>query len=226
VVPLSRIRRITAERMAASSRAVARVTEFMQVDMSEAVRFRTQLAGEFEKRYGARLGYDVMFARAVAIALREFPDVNSQWSDAGLVRQAEVNIATGVALEDGLIVVVQRNVDSRPLHDLQTELRALVEKARAGKLGPNDVTGSTFTITNLGAYGVDGFTPIVNPPESAILGVGRIAKTPAVVDGQLAVRDTMTLSLSFDHRVVDGAPAARFLQRVKEILEAPYILLT
>ena len=133
---------------------------------------------------------------------------------------------TAVALDEGLLVVVVREVDARPLHQVQSELLDLVEKARANRLGPDDLSGSTFTITNLGNYGVEAFTPIVNLPEAAILGVGRITRQPAVVDDQLAIRDQMTLSLAFDHRVADGAPAARFLQRLKEILEAPYILLT
>ena len=131
-----------------------------------------------------------------------------------------------MALDDGLVVTVVRNADARALQAIQAELNSLVEKARAGRLGPDDVSGSTFTITNLGGYGVEAFTPIVNLPEAAILGVGRIAKLPAVVDDALTIREQMTLSLAFDHRVADGAPAARFLQRLKEILEAPYILLT
>jgi pyruvate dehydrogenase E2 component (dihydrolipoamide acetyltransferase) len=225
-VPLGRLRRITAERMAASSQTVARVTLFMPVDMAEAVRFRTQLAPEFERRYGARLSYDAMIAKAAALALRDHAELNAQWAD-GAVRPLEaVNIGVAVALDAGLVVTVVRDADTRVLQAIQAELNTLVEKARAGRLGPDDVSGSTFTITNLGGYGVEAFTPIVNLPEAAILGVGRIAKLPAVVDDVLTIREQMTLSLAFDHRVADGAPAARFLQRLKEILEAPYLLLT
>jgi pyruvate dehydrogenase E2 component (dihydrolipoamide acetyltransferase) len=225
-LPLGRLRRITAERMAASARAVARVTLFMSVDMSEAVRFRTQLAPEFERRYGARLGYDAMIAKAAALALREHPELNAQWAEGAVRPISEVNVGTAVALDDGLLVVVVRQTDARPLHEVQSELLGLFEKARAKRLGPDDVSGSTFTITNLGNYGIEAFTPIVNLPEAAILGVGRIARQPAVMDEELAIRDQMTLSLAFDHRVADGAPAARLLQRLKDILEAPYILLT
>jgi pyruvate dehydrogenase E2 component (dihydrolipoamide acetyltransferase) len=225
-VPLGRLRRITAERMAASSQTVARVTLFMPVDMAEAVRFRTQLAPEFERRYGARLSYDAMIAKAAALALRDHAELNAQWVD-GAVRPLEVvNIGVAVALDAGLVVTVVRDADTKALQAIQSELNNLVEKARAGRLGPDDVSGSTFTITNLGGYGVEAFTPIVNLPEAAILGVGRIAKLPAVVDDALTIREQMTLSLAFDHRVADGAPAARFLQRLKEILEAPYLLLT
>jgi pyruvate dehydrogenase E2 component (dihydrolipoamide acetyltransferase) len=123
-------------------------------------------------------------------------------------------------------VVVIRDADRAPLHALQAELSALVERARAGRAAPDDLTGSTFTITNLGPLGVEAFTPIVNLPEAAILGVGRIAPLPAAVDNQLTIREQMVLSLAFDHRVTDGTPAARLLQRIKQILEAPYILLT
>jgi pyruvate dehydrogenase E2 component (dihydrolipoamide acetyltransferase) len=229
--PLNRVRRITADRMAASARSVARVTLLMEVDMSEAVRFRTQLAPEFEKRYGARLAYDAMIAKACAIGLAEHPHVNAQWQEAsggqpaGLRLQANVNVGIAVAGEQGLLVVVVRDADKKPLSQVNADLMGMVAKSRQGGLGPDELSGSTFTITNLGGYGVEAFTPIVNPPETGILGIGRIAKRPAVVDGQIVPRDLMYLSLSFDHRVVDGAPAAQFLQRVKECLEAPYVLL-
>jgi pyruvate dehydrogenase E2 component (dihydrolipoamide acetyltransferase) len=229
--PLNRVRRITADRMAASSRSVARVTLLMEVDMTEAVRFRTQLAPEFEKRYGARLAYDAMIGKACAIALAEHPHVNAQWQEAadgqpaGLRLQEQVNIGIAVQGEQGLLVVVVRDADSKSLAQVNSDLIGMVATSRQGGLGPDALTGGTFTVTNLGGYGVEAFTPIVNPPETAILGVGRIAQRPAVIDGQIVARDLMYLSLAFDHRVVDGAPAAQFLQRVKECLESPYLLL-
>jgi pyruvate dehydrogenase E2 component (dihydrolipoamide acetyltransferase) len=229
--PLNRVRRITADRMAQSARSVARVTLLMEVDMTEAVRFRTQLAPEFEKRYGARLAYDAMIAKACGIALAEHPHVNAQWQEAteshgaGIRLQEHINIGIAVAAEAGLLVAVVRDADGKPLATVNSDLMGMVAKSKSGGLGPDELTGSTFTITNLGGYGVEAFTPIVNPPESGILGIGRIAKRPAVVDGQVTVRDLMYVSLSFDHRVVDGAPAAEFLRRVKECLESPYVLL-
>ena len=229
--PLSRVRRITADRMAASARSVARVTLLMEVDMTEAVRFRTQLAPEFERRYGSRLAYDAMIAKACAIGLAEHPHVNAQWQEAsagqpaGLRMQPSVNVGIAVAADVGLLVVVVRDADRKSLWQVNADLMTMVGKSREGGLTPDELSGSTFTITNLGGYGVEAFTPIVNPPESAILGIGRIAKRPAVIDGQIVPRDLMYVSLSFDHRVVDGAPAAQFLQRVKECLEAPYVLL-
>jgi pyruvate dehydrogenase E2 component (dihydrolipoamide acetyltransferase) len=227
VQPLSRIRRITAERMAASSQASARVSLFREVDFSEAVRFRRQLEPEFARLGVARLPWDAIIARAAALALVEHPGVRAQWVDGhGLRTRDEVNVGVAVTLEpEGLVVPVLRNSDKRSLRELAADLLELVEKARAGRLGPAQMQGGSFSITNLGGYGVDGFTPILNPPEAAILGVGRIAEKAVVVDGAIVARSMCTLSLSFDHRVVDGAPAAAFLARLAELLERPYALL-
>jgi pyruvate dehydrogenase E2 component (dihydrolipoamide acetyltransferase) len=227
VVPLSRVRRITAERMAASSQAVARVTLFLEADLSEAARFRRQLAPEFERLGTPKLPWDALFAKAAGLALAEHPQVNAQWVEGqGLRRTPDVSVGVAVALDpEGLVVPVLRQADRRSLRELAGDLLALVEKARANRLAPADMQGGGFTITNLGQYRVDGFTPIVNPPEAAILGVGRIADKPVVVDGKVEARTSCTLSLSFDHRVVDGAPAAAFLARLAELLERPYTLL-
>jgi pyruvate dehydrogenase E2 component (dihydrolipoamide acetyltransferase) len=227
VQPLSRIRRITAERMAASAQASARVSLFREVDFSEAVRFRRQLEPEFARLGVARLPWDAIIARAAALALVEHPGARAQWVDGqGLRTRAEINVGVAVTLEpEGLVVPVLRNADRRSLRELAAELLELVETARSGRLGPAQMQGGSFSITNLGGYGVDGFTPILNPPESAILGVGRIAEKAVVFDGAIVARSMCTLSLSFDHRVVDGAPAAAFLARLAELLERPYALL-
>ncbi len=227
--PLGRVRRVTAERMAASARSVARVTLTSTVDMAEAVRFQAQISPEFERRYGARLVYDAMIAKACGLALAEHPTLNARWTDRtppAIEILSEINVGVAVATDDGLVVVVPRQADSRPLHQLSADLLRLADLAKSGRISPDDVTGGTFTITNLGAYGVESFTPIVNPPEAAILGVGAIARRPAVVGDAVVPREQMTLSLAFDHRINDGAPAAAFLRRVREILEAPYVLLT
>jgi len=227
VQPLSRIRRITAERMAASSQATARVSLFLEADFSEATRFRQQLEPEFARLGVARLPWDAIVARAAALALAEHRNVLAQWVDGqGLRAVDEVNVGVAVTLEpDGLVVPVLRNADRRSLRELAAELLDLVARARSGRLSPAEMQGGGFSITNLGGYRVDGFTPILNPPESAILGVGRIAEKAVVVEGAVAVRTMCTLSLSFDHRVVDGAPAAAFLARLAELLERPYALL-
>jgi pyruvate dehydrogenase E2 component (dihydrolipoamide acetyltransferase) len=225
--PLSRMRRLTAERMAASARSVARVTLFLDADLDEAARFRAQLAPEFARLGVPKLPWDALIAKAVGMALAEHPALNASWVEGeGIRRHAGVHVGVATALDpEGLIVPVLRDADRRPLRELTSDLLALVEKARAGRLGPAEIGGSTFTITNLGAYRIEAFTPIVNPPEAAILGVGRIAEKPAVVEGQLSVRTRSMLSLSFDHRVVDGAPAAAFFERLAQILERPYALL-
>ncbi|MBI4494686.1 MAG: 2-oxo acid dehydrogenase subunit E2 [Chloroflexi bacterium] len=225
LVPLSPVRRVTAERMSLSARSVARVTLFAETDFSEAARFRRQLAEEFERRWQAHLGYDAMLARAAARALARHPDVNSQWADGMLRRVPEINVGVAIQTDRGLLAPVVRRADQLPLPLLARELARLFEAARQGRLTPDELSGGTFTITNLGGFGIDAFTPIVNPPEAAILGVGRIAARPANVDGQIALREDAVLSLSFDHRVLDGVPAAEFLSDLREAIERPYLLL-
>ncbi len=222
---LSRLRRLTAERMAQAARTVAPVTLFTEVDFAEAGRFRAQLLAEFERRYGARLTYDALIARACALALVEHPALNAHWTDAGPRLFDQVDIGVAVAVADGLTVPVVRDVAGRPLWAVARAVNDLVARTQAGRLGPDDF-GGTFTITNLGPYGVESFTPIVNPPEVAILGVGAIRRQPVAAGDAVVVGERLTLSLTFDHRAVDGAPAAAFLARVREVLEKPYLLLT
>jgi pyruvate dehydrogenase E2 component (dihydrolipoamide acetyltransferase) len=226
-VPLTRVRRITAERMAASAQATARVTLFLDADFSEAARFRQQLQPEFARLGVAKLPWDALIARAAALALLEHPAVQAQWVDgSGLRSVGGAHVGVAVALEpEGLVVPVLRDAHTRSLRELAGDLLALVDKARANRLSVEEMQGGTFTITNLGGYRIDGFTPIINPPETAILGVGRIADKAVVVDGRIEPRTMCTLSLSFDHRAVDGAPAAAFLARLAELLERPYALL-
>jgi pyruvate dehydrogenase E2 component (dihydrolipoamide acetyltransferase) len=221
---LNRVRRVTAERMAQSARSVARVTLFAEADFAEAVRFRSDLKDEFEKRFGAKLTYDAMLVKASAAALREFPALNAQWADGSIRHMPDVSIGVAIAVEQGLLVAVVRNADRKSLAEICKDVEGMAAQARQGKLQVADMSGSTFTITNLGGHGVDAFTPIVNPPEAAILGVGRIAQRPFVVDGRVEPRHTAWLTLAFDHRVTDGAPAGDFLTRIREIVEKPYLL--
>jgi pyruvate dehydrogenase E2 component (dihydrolipoamide acetyltransferase) len=216
--------------MAASAQATARVTLFLDADFSEASRFREQLLPEFARLGVAKLPWDALIAKAAALALGEHRAVLAQWVDdaPARLRQPEaVHVGVAVALQpEGLVVPVLRDAGTRSLRELAADLLFLADKARAGRLSPTEMQGGTFTITNLGAYRIDGFTPIVNPPETAILGVGRIVPKPVVVvDGKIEARTMCTLSLSFDHRVVDGASAAAFLSRLAELLERPYTLL-
>ncbi len=225
LVPLSRKRRLTADRMSLSARTVARLTMNMEVDASEMVRLRARLLPVYEARAGVRLSYNDLLVKVVATALVEHPYLNARWTDQGIFLVEPVNVGVAVAVEDGLVVPVVRDAGGKKLEEISVELSRLVSRAREDRLSLEEITGGTFTITNLGMFGVDDFTPIVNPPEAAILGVGRMVEKPVGVDGQIALRTMMALSLSFDHRIVDGAPAARFLQRVKQLLEEPYLLL-
>ncbi|MBV8717027.1 MAG: 2-oxo acid dehydrogenase subunit E2 [Chloroflexi bacterium] len=227
VQPLSRIRRITAERMAVSAQAAARVTLFVEADFAEAARFRTQLEPEFARLGVPKLPWDAIVARAAALTLAEHPAVLAQWVDGqGLRTASDVHVGVAVTLEpEGLVVPVLRDANKQSLRELAGNLLDLVARARAGRLSPAEMQGGSFSVTNLGSYGIDGFTPILNPPETAILGVGRIAEKPIVLNGAIVARTMCTLSLSFDHRVVDGAPAAAFLARLAQLLERPYALL-
>ena len=228
IQPLSRLRRLTAERMAASAQATARVTLFLEADFVEASHFRQQLQPEFARLSVPRLPWDALIARAAALALGEHPAMRVAWVDGEGLRQGAdaVHVGVAVALEpEGLVVPVLRDASNRSLRELSADLLQLADRARAGRLSPAEMQDGVFTITNLGAYRVDGFTPIINPPETAILGVGRIVDKPVVVDGRIEARTMCTLSLSFDHRVVDGATAAAFLARLAELLERPYALL-
>jgi pyruvate dehydrogenase E2 component (dihydrolipoamide acetyltransferase) len=226
-VPLTGLRRIIAERMAASDQATARVTLVTEADATAFVEAREQLKADVADEWGFAPGYNDLLGIIVARALREFPYMNARLSSDGqaIERLPVVNLGMAVDTERGLLVLVIRDADRKGLRAFGAEFRALVERARAGKSLPDDLTGGTFTITNLGMHEVDAFTPIINLPEAAILGAGRIQPKPVVRDGEIVARQMWTLSLVFDHRLVDGAPAARFLQRIKQLIESPYLLL-
>ncbi len=225
LVPLTRKRRLTAERMSLSARTVARLTINMEVDATEMIALRTRLLPVYEAGSGVRLTYNDLLVKVVAIALAEHPYLNARWTDEGILLVEPINVGVAVAAEDGLVVPVVRDAGRKKLAEISTELNRLIGRAREDRLSLEEITGGTFTITNLGMFGVESFTPIVNPPETAILGVGAMIEKPVGRDGQIVLRPIMTLSLSFDHRIVDGAPAAQFLQRVKQLLEEPYLLL-
>ena len=161
----------------------------------------------------------------VARALREYPYMNARLNGETIEQLAHINVGVAVDAERGLLVPVLRDADQMGLRELGTHFRAVVGRAREGKSLLDELSGGTFTITNLGMFDIDAFTPVMNPPELAILGVGRIQPKPVVIEGEVVVRQMVTLSLAFDHRLVDGAPAARFLQRIKRLMENPYLLL-
>ena len=226
-VPMSGLRRIIAERMAASDTATARVTLVTEADATPFVEAREQLKASVSEAWGFAPGYNDLLGVIVARALREFPYMNARLAGEQAIEQLPyVNLGLAVDTDRGLLVPVVRNADQKGLYAFGAEFRSLVERARAGKSLPDDLSGGTFTITNLGMYDVDAFTPIINLPEAAILGVGRILPKPVIHEGQIVARQMWTLSLTFDHRLVDGAPAARFLQRVKQLVENPFLLLS
>lgn len=223
--PMTGLRGIIAGRMAASAQTVARVTLFSEVDATALVEVREQLKRAVSAEWGFAPGYNDLLALIAARALREFPYMNARLNGDTIEQLARINVGMAVDTERGLLVPVIRDADQKGLRQFGTEFRALVERARAGKSLPDDLSGGTFTLTNLGMYGVDAFTPIINLPEAAILGVGRIVEKPVVREGQIVARHVLVLSLAFDHRLVDGAPAARFLQRIGQLIEQPYLLL-
>src|SRR6185437_3496001 len=169
-----------------------------------------------------KVSFNDLIIKAVAVALVRMPQVNVSFTEDKLIQKKQVHVGMAVALEQGLIVPVLHNADKRGMLDLARESRRLAEAARTNKLRPEDLSGGTFTVSNLGMFEVDNFTAVINPPESAILAVGSITPTPAVVDGQIVVRDRMKITLSSDHRALDGAVAARFLRELKCLLEEPF----
>jgi pyruvate dehydrogenase E2 component (dihydrolipoamide acetyltransferase) len=224
VILMSKMRKAIAERMSSSAKTAPQVTVTTEVDMSEVVRLRERLLPELETKIGVRLSYTDILVKVLAIALREHPILNSRL-DGDLIRLiGEINIGVAVEVEEGLVVPVVRDADKKTLAEVAKSTKQLIDGARAGRLSSSELAGGTFTISNLGSYGVDFFTPLINLPETAILGVGRIVEKPIASNGQVSVKPMMCLSLSFDHRVIDGALAAKFLQRIREILEAPSVL--
>lgn len=224
-IPLSGVRGIIAQRMSMSAHTAARVTLVSEVDATEFVAARARLKAQVEAEWGFAPGYNDLLARICAAALRKFPYMNARLVQDAIEIMAHVNIGIAVDTERGLLVPVIKDADRMNLRQLGMSFRELVERARQGRSLPNDLSGGTFTITNLGMYDVDAFTPVINLPEAAILGVGRIVRKPVEHNDEIALRHMLTLSLAFDHRLVDGAPAARFLQYIKRVVEEPYLLL-
>ena len=224
VIAMDGIRGIIAERMTLSVQTNASVTLHTEVDATAFVELRGMLNDKLQARE-VSITYTDLLVKVVANALREHPRLNTTLTDEGIHLLPEVNIGVAVALEDGLVVPVVRDADKARLSEISTQVKDFAERARSNQLTPGELQGGTFTITNLGNFGIDAFTPIINPPESAILGVGRILKKPVVHDDEIVIRSMMALSLTFDHRVVDGAPAAQFLQTVTGYIQDPYLLL-
>lgn len=211
-VSLSPMRRIIAERMCASKFSAPHYYITVEVDAGGAREYRNS-CGDF------RPSFNDLVLRAVSLAIQKHPQVNARWAGDAIELVGDINLGFAVALPAGLVVPVVRATQSKTLKDIHRECAALAEKARTGKLTPDDYSGNTFTVSNLGAFGVDQFTAIINQPDSAILAVGRIKDKPVVIDGGIHVRPMMNLTLSSDHRVIDGAVAAQFMGTLRKILE-------
>ena len=220
-IPTSKMRRLTAERMATSHHSTAPVTLTTEADATELVELRKRLKITANQSGQGAPSYQDLFVRVVARALEEHPELNSTWKADAIVVHESVNIGIAVDTEHGLFVPVLRDAHRLGLEEIASRSRELIDRARNGSPRIEDLDGGTFTITNLGMHGIDAFTPIINPPECAILGLGRIVEKPAIVDGMIASRDMITLSLTFDHRLSDGAPAARFLDAIRVAVEDP-----
>lgn len=222
--PLTAMRRAISERMMKSLNTTAQMTGFGKVDMSETVKLRGALVAVADY-IGARITYTDIIMKAAATVLTQMPGMNSYIDGNDVVTWTDVNIGMAVSVEGGLMVPVIRNVDRLSLVGLSQLRKALIDKARAGKLTREDVEGGTFTVSNFGSYGGDFETPILNTPQSALLGVGKIEDEPVVRDGQIVIRPMMAISLTFDHRLIDGAMAGEFRARFKALLEQPALLL-
>jgi pyruvate dehydrogenase E2 component (dihydrolipoamide acetyltransferase) len=221
VIPLTGVRGLIADRMAASAHSTAAVTLTTEADATELAGLRDQLSNRRGAGIEARVPFDAILVKLVSIALREHPRLNARLSGDGIQVMRDVDIAVAVETDRGLLTTVVKKADTKAVLQIADELAALVARARSGKSHPEDLEGGTFTLTNLGMHEIDVFTPIINPPQCGVLGVGRICPRPVVRGDSVCIRRMVWLSLTFDHRMVDGAPAARFLQCVKKYVEDP-----
>jgi 2-oxoglutarate dehydrogenase E2 component (dihydrolipoamide succinyltransferase) len=224
-VPMSRLRARIAQRMVEAQQNAAMLTTFNEVDLGEVMTLRSRHREAFEKRYGTKLGFMSFFVKASLEALRRFPVINASVEGSDIVYHEYYDIGIAVSTDRGLIVPVLRDADQLAFGQIEAAIAGFGRKAREGSIGMEDLTGGTFTITNGGIFGSLLSTPILNPPQSAILGMHKIQERPMAVNGQVAVRPMMYLALTYDHRIIDGREAVQFLVAVKEALEDPGRLL-
>ena len=224
-VPMTRLRARIAERMVDAQHTAAMLTTFNEVDLTEVMALRSRYKDAFEKKHDVRLGFMSFFAKAAVEGLKKFPVVNASVEDNDIVYHNYYDIGIAVSTERGLMVPVLRDVDQMSFARFEAELSAMAKKAQEGSIGMDDLTGGTFTITNGGIFGSMMSTPILNPPQSAILGMHNIQQRPMVVDGEIQIRPMMYLAVTYDHRIIDGREAVQFLVTIKEQLEDPGRLL-
>lgn len=221
---MSRMRRTIAKRLVSAKNNTAMLTTFNEVDLSEIMKLRKKYQDKFVEKNGVKLGFMSLFAKACAKALMEMPDVNAQIDGNDIIYHDYADISFAISTPTGLVVPPIRNVESKSFADIEKELKSLAGKARSGKLTLEEMTGGTFTITNGGVFGSMMSTPIINEPQSAILGMHTIQQRPVAVDGEVVIRPMMYLALSYDHRIIDGSTSVTFLVKVKELLQDPVTL--
>ena len=224
-VPMSRLRKKIAERLVNAQQTAAILTTFNEVDLTEVMAVRAKYKEKFEKTYGISLGLMSFFSRATIAALQAFPNVNAELSGDDIVYHNYVHLGIAVSTERGLVVPVLRNAERMSFAKIEAEIKRLALAARDGKLGLDELSGGTFTITNGGVFGSLLSTPILNPPQSAILGMHTIQKRPMVIGDEIKIRQMMYIALSYDHRLIDGRDSVSFLVKIKEMLEDPTRLL-
>ena len=220
-VPMTRLRSVVAKRLLESQSQTASLTTFNEVDLFEVKELRAKYKETFEKKFGVKLGFMGMFLKASSIALQEMPIVNASIDGDDVVYHGFQDIGVAVSTDRGLVVPIVRDVQNLSIAEIELAIRDYSIKARDGKLGIEDITGGTFTISNGGVFGSLLSTPILNPPQSAILGMHKIQDRPMVVNGNIEIRPVMYLALTYDHRLLDGKDAVSFLVKIKEILESP-----
>jgi 2-oxoglutarate dehydrogenase E2 component (dihydrolipoamide succinyltransferase) len=220
-VPMSKLRQVISTRLKTAQNTAAMLTTFNEVDMSALMTMRADYRQEFEAAYGTRLGFMGMFVLASIKALQDFPAVNAEIEGTDIIYKNYYNIGVAVGTPQGLVVPVVRDAGAMDLAAIETQIADFGDRARNGKITPDDMAGGTFTISNGGVYGSLMSTPILNPPQSGILGMHKIEKRPVVIDDQVVVRPMMYLALSYDHRIIDGREAVSFLARIKELVEDP-----
>jgi 2-oxoglutarate dehydrogenase E2 component (dihydrolipoamide succinyltransferase) len=220
------LRRKLSERLVAVKNETAMLTTFNEIDMSRVMEMRTKLQAKFVEKFGLKLGFMSIFSKAVAEAMQFHPSINSQVNGEEIITPEFVDIGIAVQTPKGLMVPIIRNTESKTIAEIEIELKVLAEKARTKKITVEELTGGTFTITNGGTFGSLMSTPIINPPQSAILGMHNIVDRPVAVNGQVVIRPMMYVALSYDHRIIDGKDSVGFLVKVKELIENPERLLT
>lgn len=224
-VPMSRLRARIAERLLEAQHNAAILTTFNEIDMQPVMDLRSKYKDDFEKKHGCKLGFMSFFVKAAVEALKHFPEVNASIEDADIVYHGFIDIGIAVGSPRGLVVPVLRDADTLSMAQIETTIAGFGERAKNGSLSIEEITGGTFSITNGGVFGSLLSTPILNPPQSAILGMHKIEKRPVVVKDEIVIRPMMYVALSYDHRIIDGREAVQFLVAIKEVIEDPHRLL-